>query len=210
MTASHLDLRDRSALLARLRAETFDVVVIGAGITGAGIARDAAMRGLRVALVEAADFASGTSSRSTKLVHGGLRYLAQGDVGLVREAASERAHVQRIAPHLAIVTPVIVGARSRLQLTKLRAGLWTYEKLGGVVHDEQHEVWDRARLARDEPVLRNSDLAGAIVYSEYITDDARLTVANVRSAHAHGAVVANYVPVVSHAQSLHSGECWPL
>ena len=197
MTASHLDLRDRSALLARLRAETFDVVVIGAGITGAGIARDAAMRGLRVALVEAADFASGTSSRSTKLVHGGLRYLAQGDVGLVREAASERAHVQRIAPHLAIVTPVIVGARSRLQLTKLRAGLWTYEKLGGVVHDEQHEVWDRARLARDEPVLRNSDLAGAIVYSEYITDDARLTVANVRSAHAHGAVVANYVPVVS-------------
>ncbi len=195
MTASHLDLRDRAALLARLRAETFDVLVIGAGITGAGIARDAAMRGLRVALVEAADFASGTSSRSTKLVHGGLRYLAQGDVGLVREAASERAHVQRIAPHLAIVTPVIVGARSRLQLTKLRAGLWTYEKLGGVMHDEQHEVWDRARLARDEPVLRNTDLAGAIVYSEYITDDARLTVANVRSAHAHGAVVANYTPV---------------
>ena len=113
MTASHLDLRDRSALLARLRAETFDVVVIGAGITGAGIARDAAMRGLRVALVEAADFASGTSSRSTKLVHGGLRYLAQGDVGLVREAASERAHVQRIAPHLAIVTPVIVGDASK-------------------------------------------------------------------------------------------------
>lgn len=197
MTASHLDLRDRAAMLERLRAETFDVLVIGAGITGAGIARDAAMRGLRVALVEAADFASGTSSRSTKLVHGGLRYLAQGDVGLVREAATERAHVQRIAPHLAIVTPVIVGARSRLQLTKLRAGLWTYEKLGGVMHDEQHEVWDRARLARDEPVLRNTDLAGAIVYFEYITDDARLTVANVRSAHAHGAVVANYVPVVS-------------
>ena len=197
MTASFLDLRDRTAMLERLRAETFDVLVIGAGITGAGIARDAAMRGLRVALVEAADFASGTSSRSTKLVHGGLRYLAQGDVGLVREAATERAHVQRIAPHLAIVTPVIVGARSRLQLTKLRAGLWTYEKLGGVMHDEQHEVWDRARLARDEPVLRNAELAGAIVYSEYITDDARLTVANVRSAHAHGAVVANYVPVVS-------------
>jgi glycerol-3-phosphate dehydrogenase len=196
MSASHLDLRDRRALAARLGAEVFDVLVIGAGITGAGIARDLALRGLRVALVEAGDFASGTSSRSTKLVHGGLRYLAQGDVALVREAATERARVQHIAPHLAIATPVIVGARSRLQLTKLRAGLWSYEKLGGVMHDEQHDVWDRARLARDEPVLRTDDWAGAIVYTEYITDDARLTVANVRSAHAHGAVVANHAPVV--------------
>ena len=196
MSASHLDLRDRSALATRLGAEVFDVLVIGAGITGAGIARDLALRGVRVALVDAGDFASGTSSRSTKLVHGGLRYLAQGVVGLVREAASERARVQHIAPHLAIATPVIVGARSRLQLTKLRAGLWSYEKLGGVMHDEQHDVWDRARLARDEPVLRTDDWAGAIVYTEYITDDARLTVANVRSAHAYGAVVANHAPVV--------------
>ena len=203
MSASHLDLRDRAALARRLGAEVFDVLVIGAGITGAGIARDLAMRGTRVALVDAGDFASGTSSRSTKLVHGGLRYLAQGDVGLVREAASERARVQHIAPHLAIATQVIVGARSRLQLTKRRAGLWSYEKLGGVTHGETHEVWDRARLARDEPVLRTEDWAGAIVYTEYLTDDARLTVANVRGAHAHGAVVANHAPVVS---LIHEGD----
>src|SRR5512133_2447933 len=95
----------RPAALARLERETFDVLVIGGGVTGAGVARDAAMRGLKVALVEARDFASGTSSRSSKMIHGGLRYLAQGDLGLVREAASERKAVEAIAPHLTRLTP---------------------------------------------------------------------------------------------------------
>ena len=195
MASSALDLRDRAALFNRLTAETFDVLVIGGGITGAGIVRDAAMRGLRAALVEAYDFGAGTSSRSTKLVHGGLRYLAQGDVGLVREAANERAIVRKIAPHLAAITPVIVGGRSRTHLATLRAGLWTYEKLGGVEAAERHEVWDRARLLRDEPSLQTDAWAGAVVYPEYITDDARLTLANVRSAASHGAVVANHAAV---------------
>src|SRR5689334_4601282 len=101
MSTPDLDLRDRTKLFSTLSADVFDVVVIGGGITGAGIARDAAMRGLSVALLEARDFAAGTSSRSSKLVHGGIRYLAQGDMALVREAALERKTVRNIAPHLA-------------------------------------------------------------------------------------------------------------
>ena len=173
----------------------FDVLVIGAGITGAGIARDASMRGLQVALVDARDFAAGTSSRSTKLVHGGIRYLAQGDVGLVREAATERATVRRIAPHLATPIPFIVATHSRAALAKFRAGLWAYEKLGGVAADDRHEVWDAQELAAHEPLIRIDGINGAVVYTEYLTDDARLTVANVRDAAAHGAVVANYAAV---------------
>src|SRR6476646_10438406 len=97
-----LDFRDRGKLFAALERETFDVLVIGGGVTGAGVARDAAMRGLKVALVEARDFASGTSSRSSKMIHGGLRYLAQGDLGLVMEASNERRAVRKLAPHLAV------------------------------------------------------------------------------------------------------------
>jgi glycerol-3-phosphate dehydrogenase len=190
-----LDLRDRAALFARLGADVFDVAVIGGGITGAGIARDAAMRGLSVALVEAQDFAAGTSSRSSKLVHGGIRYLAQGDMALVREAALERKAVRNIAPHLARRTLFIVPARNRAAIAKFRTGLWTYEKLGSVETDDRHQLWNNERLAREEPTLNTDDLAGAIVYPEYVTDDARLTLANVRSASAYGAVVANYAEV---------------
>lgn len=190
-----LDFRDRGRLFAALEAEAFDVLVIGGGVTGAGVARDAAMRGLKVALVEAQDFASGTSSRSSKMIHGGLRYLAQGDLGLVREAASERKAVERIAPHLTRMTPFIVPARNAAGIAKLNAGLWTFEKLGGVAKDRKHESWGREELARNEPALRTDDLAGAIVYPEYLTDDSKLTIANVRSAAAHGAVVASYAPV---------------
>jgi glycerol-3-phosphate dehydrogenase len=190
-----LDLRNRDALFSRLASEVFDVLVIGAGITGAGIARDAAMRGLKAVLVDARDFAAGTSSRSTKLVHGGIRYLAQGDIGLVREAATERATVRRIAPHLAHPMPFIVTTRSRAAVLKFRAGLWAYERLGSVSADDRHEVWDAAELAANEPLIRMDGISGAVVYSEYLTDDARLTVANVRHAAEHGAVVANYAAV---------------
>src|SRR5262245_48963881 len=164
-----LDLRNRDALFSRLAADVFDVLVIGAGITGAGIARDAAMRGLKTALVDARDFAAGTSSRSTKLVHGGIRYLAQGDISLVREAATERARP----------IPFIVTTRSRAAMLKLRAGLWAYERLGSVAADDRHEIWDAAELATKEPLIRLDGIGGAVIYSEYLTDDARLTVANV-------------------------------
>ncbi len=162
MTASHLDLRDRSATFAALEQETFDVLVIGGGITGAGIARDAALRGLSVCLVEARDFASGTSSRSSKMVHGGLRYLIQGDVSIVREAATERRTLRRIAPHLATTLPMVVLAKGKASMAKFRAGLWSYEKLGKVDPAERHEAVSAKELRHREPHLITEGFAGAI------------------------------------------------
>ena len=190
---SHLDLRDRAALLRALEGQTFDLLVIGGGITGAGIARDAAMRGLSVALIEARDFASGTSSRSSKMIHGGLRYLAQGDIAVVREAASERKILRRIAPHLARQSWFVLPSTSMATTTKLRTALWTFEKLGGVAREERHKVWKPAQLANHEPLMRREGLHAALAYPEYLTDDARLTLANVRAAKAHGALVMNYL-----------------
>jgi glycerol-3-phosphate dehydrogenase len=195
MTSGKLDLRDRDGLFSALEGAAFDVAVIGGGITGAGVARDAAMRGLAVALIEAEDFASGTSSRSSKMIHGGLRYLPMGDLALVREAASERKVVQAIAPHLARETPFVMPARSTGAIARLRAGLWTFEKLGGVSRKNRHEVWSAAELAEREPAVASEGLAGAVVYPEYLTDDARLTLANVRSAAAHGAFCLNHARV---------------
>ena len=195
--ADRLDLRDRDARFAALDGARFDVAVIGGGITGAGVARDAAMRGLSVALIEAEDFASGTSSRSSKMIHGGLRYLPMGDIALVREAASERKAVQAIAPHLARETPFVMPSRSAAGIAKLRAGLWTFEKLGGVPKSRKHEVWSLDDLKTREPAIAATGLAGAVVYPEYLTDDARLTLANVRSAAAHGAVCLNHARVAA-------------
>jgi len=187
-----LDLRDRRASFAALEAETFDLLVIGAGITGCGVARDAAMRGLRVALIDANDVGAGTSSRSSKLIHGGLRYLAQGQVGVVREAANERRALRRIAPHLARTNPMVLLAKSKKGIAALRAALWSYEKLGHVDAHEHHEAWDAGRLAAEEPCVVSEGFAGAVVYPEYLTDDSRLTLANARSAAGHGAVVVTY------------------
>src|SRR5450432_1280127 len=185
----------RAEALTLLAEGSFDVLVIGGGITGAGVARDAAMRGLSVALVEARDFASGTSSRSSKMIHGGLRYMAQGDLALVHEAASERKAVERIAPHLTRQTPFVIPAKTAAALAKLRAGLWAFEKLGGVPKDRRHEVWSQRDLLDREPAVDARDLFGAVVYPEYLTEDARMTLANVRSASAKGAQVVSYAPV---------------
>lgn len=190
-----LDLRRRDALFDALEAQAFDLAVIGGGITGAGIARDAALRGLSVALLEAGDFASGTSSRSSKMIHGGLRYLAQGDLALVREAASERRAVKAIAPHLARMCPFVMPVRNAAAEARLRAGLWTFEKLGAVPKDRRHEVWSVPDLQAREPAINTQGLAGAVVYPEYLTDDARLTLANVRSAAGAGALAVNYARV---------------
>lgn len=197
VTATGIDSRNRAASFHALEARNFDLLVIGGGITGAGIARDAAMRGLSVALVEAADFASGTSSRSSKMIHGGLRYLAQGNVALVKEAASERQIVRRIAPHLARITPFILPTRSLADTAKLRAALWTFEKLGGVPDIERHTLLDRRELAAREPLLNLDGLNGALSYPEFLTDDARLVLANIRSAQAAGAVVLNHAAVTA-------------
>ena len=124
--SADLDLRDRDAQFHRLTDTVYDILVIGGGITGAGVARDAALRGFSVALVEAADFGAGTSSRSTKLIHGGLRYLAQGHVGLVREAARERAILTQIVPHLAQPVPMTVTARSWHGVRPVRPWCWRW------------------------------------------------------------------------------------
>jgi len=195
MPTASLDARDRAAAFRALEAERFDLAVIGGGVTGAGIARDAALRGLRVALLEARDWASGTSSRSSKMIHGGLRYLAQGDIALVREAASERQILRRIAPHLARIEPFIIPVKNMAQVAKLRTGMWTFEKLGGVPASERHEVLDARALAAVAPTLKPERFSQAVRYNEFLTDDARLVVANVRDAQAAGAVVVNYAEV---------------
>jgi len=161
------------------------------------------MRGLRVGLVERGDFASGTSSRSSKLIHGGLRYLEQGEVGLVLEAAAERRALTRIAPHLAkrarLVLPV--HGRTGAGLVKFRAGLWTFEKMAKVPDDDRHEIWKRDELLERVPGLGTDKLVGAVIYTEYITDDARLTLETIKSAKRHGARIASYAPAVSIAES---------
>ena len=149
MTATALCSTDRGETLDRLERERFDLVVIGGGISGAGVARAASQRGLRVALLDARDFASGTSSRSTKLIHGGLRYLAMGDVALVRKTALERKQIFRMAPHLCERRWMIVPARSYAALLTIRAGIVAYEKLGAVEGEDLHRNWSADDLARD-------------------------------------------------------------
>jgi len=189
--------RTRAKNLETLAREQFDVLVIGGGITGAGVARDAALRGLRVALVERRDFAVGTSSRSSKLIHGGLRYLQQGDVALVMEAAHERRVLRRLVPHLARPIQMLVPVHSRGGYAKLSAGLWTYDRMARVLRDERNAMLGRDETLGLEPSLRSENLYGAAVYYEYLTDDARLVLQTITSAAALGATVANYAEVVS-------------
>lgn len=188
-----MESRDRT--LDRLASETFDCVVVGGGITGAGIACEASLRGLSVALLEAVDFAAGTSGRSSKLIHGGLRYLAMGDIATVRQTALERARIHRLAAHLAEPCWLLVPARSRAGLAKMRVGLTTYEKLGSVAEADRHHNWNRHDLAAGEPALDRERYPFACRYREYLTDDARLVLANLRAAAARGAAVLNHAAV---------------
>ena len=171
--------------------------MIGGGITGAGVARDAAMRGLRVALVEKHDYASGTSSRSSRLVHGGVRYLEHGQLGLVFESSRERRTLQRIAPHLvrplAFTWPVYRGAR--VPRWKLGAGLMLYDVLS-LFRNRRHERLDQGEVHASEPALRTDALLGGARYWDAATDDVRLTLATVVSAQRAGAVTLNHARVV--------------
>ena len=181
-------------------AETpVDLLIIGGGITGAGIARDAALRGFRTALVDKADFGAGTSSHSSRLIHGGIRYLEQRAFRLVFEASHERRVLLRIAPHLvrplAFLFPVYRGGR--ISAWKLRAGMWLYDLLAAFRNVHRHR-WLRAKkVRRVEPGLRDRGLVGAALYYDAQTDDARLVIATVRSATRAGALAANYVEVTS-------------
>ena len=186
-------------------APTFDVLVVGGGITGAGVARHAALTGLSCAVVDAGDFGSGTSSRSSKLIHGGLRYLAMGDIALVREAARERKSVNLMVPHLAEPKWMLVPAASRLTLAKLRIGIGLYERLGRVAPEHRHSNWDTDALAEREPLLNRERNPWACVYQEYLTDDVRLVLATLQDAAAHGAVLGNYLKVTALDQ--HHDQC---
>lgn len=185
----------RASILAQLDDTKFDLVVIGGGITGAGILREAALRGLSVALLEAADFASGTSSKSTKLIHGGLRYLAMGHFGLVAEAARERVRVNRLAPHLAEPNWLMLPAANRLEMMKFRIGVSLYERLGLVDRSHEHYNLHGPALKEAEPLLNTDAFPHACVYREYLTEDARLVQANIRAGTRAGGVAANYTKV---------------
>ena len=191
-----LDARDRGAMLGRLAAERFDVLVIGGGITGAGAALDAASRGLRVALVEARDLASGTSSRSSKLIHGGLRYLEQFDFKLVYEALRERdLLVSKLAPHL--VKPVSFMYplyKKVVERPYVGAGLVLYDSMEGTRRPVPRHKHLTARSAlKRAPALSPDRLAGAMLYYDAQVDDARHTLTVARTAAAHSAVVATRV-----------------
>lgn len=185
---------NRDLSIAQLQSETFDLLIIGGGITGAGIALDATTRGLKTALIEKTDFAFGTSSRSTKLIHGGLRYLKQLEFGLVKEVGSERAVVHKLAPHLVIPEKMLLPLYEKRGLgsTLTSIGLKLYDWLAGVKPEDQRKMLTRRQTLNQEPLLNPQDVKGGAIYAEYRTDDARLTLEIIKSASAHGATVTNY------------------
>ncbi|QWX83411.1 glycerol-3-phosphate dehydrogenase/oxidase [Cellulophaga sp. HaHaR_3_176] len=188
---------NRVKTIQKLTNEKFDLVVIGGGITGGGIALDAASRGLKVALVEKNDFASGTSSKSTKLIHGGLRYLKQFDFWLVKEVGSERAIVHKLAPHLVLpekmLLPLIENGSYGKWLTSI--GLKVYDILAQVSGDDKRKMLEKKEALKLEPLLPKKILNGAGYYAEYRTDDARLTIENIKTSLQHGAMALNYASV---------------
>lgn len=193
---------DRAAALARQEREEFDILVIGGGITGAGCALDAASRGLRTALVERDDFASGTSSRSSKLIHGGLRYLEHGELGLVYEALAERRRLLRNAPHLVRpqtwLIPIFTGPDGRFPhrlATVIDGALWTYDVGGGMRIGHRHRRVGARAAAELVPGLEPGRLAGGFLYEDAWADDARLTLAVAQTAARRGAAVANHARV---------------
>lgn len=186
---------DRARALVELSTRTFDALIIGGGITGAGIARDAVMRGLSVALVDKGDFASGTSSRSSRLIHGGVRYLEHGHLRLVFEASAERRRLLRMAPRLvrplAFTWPVYRG--QRLSRWTLSAGLTLYDALSLFRNVAPHERLSAEEVRQHEPRVSSTGLLGGVRYYDAATDDSRLTLANVLDASALGAVTLNHV-----------------
>ncbi len=197
MQAVAMDLDYRASALNRMRATTFDVLVIGGGVTGAGIALDAVTRGLTTALVEQRDLASGTSSRSSKLLHGGLRYLEQFDIALVREALRERdLHLTTLAPHLARPVPFLYPLTGAAwERAYVGAGIALYDALGGARHLPRHRHLTRRAALRIAPALRSDAFRGAIRYHDAQVDDARHTMEIARTAASFGACIATSASV---------------
>ncbi|MET3726686.1 glycerol-3-phosphate dehydrogenase [Fictibacillus halophilus] len=198
MTASFSTYK-REEIITGMKQEKLDLLVIGGGVTGAGILLDAQTRGMKVGLVEMQDFAAGTSSRSTKLVHGGLRYLKQFEVKLVAEVGKERAIVYENAPHVTtpewMLLPFYKGGTFGKFSTSI--GLKVYDFLAGVKRKERRKMFSAEETLRREPLLKKDNLLGGGYYVEYKTDDARLTLEIMKEAVARGASAVNYAKVTS-------------
>src|SRR5690348_13606274 len=189
---------DRGANLRRLAEETFDVLVIGGGITGVGVALDAASRGLRAALVERDDFSSGTSSKSSKLVHGGLRYLQNGDIRLVYEALAERQRLRKNAPHLVKMLPFLLpmtgkgGVVNPKLARAMGSAMWMYDLTGGARIGKLHKRLKKDQVLEYMPTLPADLIAGGYLYYDAQADDSRLTLTVLRTAALrYDAVAAN-------------------
>ena len=196
---NYFSSKNRVSAIQQISNSSFDLLVIGGGITGAGIALDAASRGLKVALIDMQDFSAGTSSRSTKLIHGGLRYLKQLEFQLVAEVGKEREIVHRNAPHLTrpehMLLPIVRGGS--LNKFSARLAMWVYEWLAGVKKEERHQFLDVEKTFVAEPLLRKDNLLGSILFYEYRTDDARLTIEVMKEAVDKGAMAVNYMKAIS-------------
>jgi glycerol-3-phosphate dehydrogenase len=195
---TRLTQEGRSRALERMRRDVVDVIIVGGGVTGCGAALDAATRGLSVALLEAHDYAFGTSSRSTKLIHGGLRYLEQLNFALVKEALRERSLlIRKLAPHLVYPVPFMYPLQRRTERPYVGAGMILYDTMGGARRGvPRHQHWSHAKAARINPGLKADAFLGAIRYYDGGVDDARHTMFLARTAVHHGALAANRVEVV--------------
>lgn len=199
----------RNEVKAELQSKEYDLIVIGGGITGAGILLDATSRGLSVALVEKGDFASGTSSKSTKLIHGGLRYLKNFEFNLVKKVGKERFIAYNNAPHLVVpekmILPLVTGGTYGKFMTKI--GLWVYDKLAGVKGEDKRKMLSKEETLIQEPLLRKDILLGSGYYAEYRTDDARLTLGIIKTAINLKGTALNYVEAteLNYSNNLVSG-----
>ncbi len=199
--------KDRLNNIQKMKSQHYDLLIIGGGITGAGTARDAAMRGMKVALIEARDFASGTSSKSSKLIHGGIRYLENKEFKLVFEALNERTKLFEMAPHL--VHPlrfmIPVYQNSRVGMFLMGLGMWLYDALALFQVPEMHERLSAKESLDKIPELKSNELCGSYVYSDAYMDDDRLVFETLRSAHDFGAHIVNYVSAIG-AQKNQNGK----
>nr|UOP05038.1 FAD-dependent oxidoreductase [Conchiformibius kuhniae] len=189
---------DRISHLAQLDGHTvWDIIIIGGGATGLGIALDAATRGYRTLLLEARDFAKGTSSRSTKLLHGGVRYLAQGNIDLVMEALRERGRLAQNAPHLFHKQPFIIPCRSTCDAAYYTAGLWLYDRLAGKRGIGRTRYLGGSEARRRMSAVKSERLAAAVCYFDGQFDEARLAVSLAQTVADHGGTVFNYCAVTA-------------
>lgn len=198
MEEQTFSIKNRHRTVKALQSEKLDVLIIGGGITGAGLLLDAEARGLKAAVIEMQDFAAGTSNRSTKLVHGGLRYLKQFEVGLVAEVGKERAIVYENGPHITtpvwMLLPIIQGGTYGKLASSF--GIFVYDILAGVKRSERRQMLDTQQTLAKEPLLRHDGLKGSGYYVEYRTDDARLTLEILKEAVHRGGTLLNYTKAI--------------